>query len=144
VLASELEDITEQDSIDYLINLVIHRSYDGYITEIKTVYGQLEHQLDIEIKPAPDEWDRLYNVDFYSDVHGMYIGYQIKPVADVSQIPQIFKERGLQKKTHEQFEREFGGKVFYIFSITENKQKKIQNPEVITEIQMEIERLKSA
>lgn len=142
VLVSEIDQITEQDCIDYIVNLVINRTYDGYVTEIKTVYGQLEQLLGIEIESAPDEWDRLYNVDFYSTINGKHIGYQIKPVADVSQIPQIFKERNLQKQTHTKFEREFGGKVFYVFSITENKQKRIQNPEVVTEIKAEIERLK--
>ncbi len=142
VLVSEIEQISEQDCIDYVINLVINRTYDGYVTEIKTVYGQLEQLLGIEIKSAPDEWDRVYNVDFYSTISGKHIGYQIKPVADVSQIPQIFKERTLQKETHTKFEREFGGKVFYVYSITENKQKRIQNPEVVTEIKAEIKRLK--
>jgi hypothetical protein len=31
-------------------------------------------------EPAPDEWDRLYNVDFSIEVNGKYIGIQIKPV----------------------------------------------------------------
>lgn len=97
VLVSEIDQITEQDCIDYIVNLVINRTYDGYVTEIKTVYGQLEQLLGIEIESAPDEWDRLYNVDFYSTINGKHIGYQIKPVADVSQIPQIFKERNLQR-----------------------------------------------
>lgn len=34
------------------------------MTEIETIYGQLEKILEIKIEPAPDDWDRLFNVDF--------------------------------------------------------------------------------
>jgi len=64
VIHAEVENITEQDCIDYLKQLVIDRTFDGYMTEIKTIYGQLEKELGVKIEPAPDEWDRLFNVDF--------------------------------------------------------------------------------
>ena len=41
VIASEVESITEEDCINYIHNMVINRTFDGYITEIKTIYGQL-------------------------------------------------------------------------------------------------------
>ncbi len=41
------------------------------------------------------------------------------------------------------FEDKFGGKVFTIFSIRTGDKKVIQNKEVIDEIRMEIERLKT-
>ena len=141
VISAEVEEITEEDCIDYMLRLVIDRTFDGYITEIKTVYGQLESELGQKIKPAPDEWDRLYNVDFYIKIKDKYIGLQIKPVNQGIQLSQIFKEKGLQEKTHEKFEKEFGGKVFYIFSSTINGKKVIMNPEVIEEIKAEINRL---
>jgi len=134
--------ITEQDCIDYIQNLVINRSYDGYTTEITTIYGQLEKFLDVNISPAPDEWDRLYNVDFFIEIGGKFIGLQIKPVSEVSHIPQIFKERGIQVETHLRFTKEFGGRVFYVMSVTAEKVKKIANIEVVDEIRIEMERLK--
>jgi hypothetical protein len=54
---------------------------------------------------------------------GKYIGLQIKPVSGVSHIPEIYKERNLQNKTHSKFTDKFGGKVFYIFSIKEGNKK---------------------
>ncbi|RKY04713.1 MAG: MjaI family restriction endonuclease [Planctomycetota bacterium] len=143
VISAEIEQITEQDCIDYLFNLVIHRTFDGYMTEIKTIYGQLQQHFDLDIEPAPDKWDRLYNVDFFIKVNEHYIGLQIKPVSDVSQIPQIYKERTIQEKTHKAFTEKFGGKVFYIFSRKEGKKKVIQNNEVISEIASEVDRLNS-
>lgn len=142
VLSSEVKSITEEDCISYLLNLVIKRTFDGYITERTTIYDQLQDILGVKIEPASDEWDRLFNVDFFIKIKGKYIGLQIKPAGGVSHIPQIFKERQLQEKTHKKFSEKYGGKVFYIISIREGDKKKIYNTEVIEEIKKEIERLK--
>lgn len=143
VLASEIEEISEEDCIDYMINLVIDRTYDGYTTEIKTIYGQLQNVLGVKINAAPDEMDRLFNVDFYIDINGKYIGLQIKPVSDVAHIPEIYKERGLQKNTHEKFAKRYGGRVFYVFSVKKGDRKEIQNIDVIDEIRSEMSRLRN-
>lgn len=141
VISAEVEEITEEDCIEYLLKLVIDKTFDGYITEIKTIYGQLERELGYKIEPAPDKWDRLFNVDFFIKIKDKYIGLQIKPVNQGIQLSQIFKEKGLQEKTHEKFEKEFGGKVFYIFSSKANGKKVIRNVDVIDEIRTEINRL---
>ena len=79
-----MNEVTEADCINYMYNLVINRTFDGYMTEIQTIYGQLQQLVGVEIKPAPDEWDRGYNVDFFIEVNGKYIGLQIKPASGVS------------------------------------------------------------
>lgn len=140
VCQAEIESITEEDCINFVINLVINRTYDGYQSEIQTVYGQLQEALGIKIEPAPDEWDRKYNVDFFIKVKDKYIGLQIKP-AGYAYITQIINELEFQKKTHEKFTTKYGGKVFYIISVKEGRKKVIYNPEVIEEIRKEIERL---
>lgn len=143
VIQSEVADLTEQDCIDYMIQLVIDRTFDGYMTEIQTIYGQLQKILEIPIQPAPDEWDRLFNVDFFIQIGEKFIGLQIKPVNSGIQLPEIFKEYGLQAETHKKFTEVFGGKVFYLFSAKVGEKKEIQNKEVIDEIKQEIIRLKS-
>ena len=146
VIASEVESITEEDCINYIHNMVINRTFDGYITEIKTIYGQLQIELDdleIKIEPAPDKWDRLYNVDFFIKINSKYIGLQIKPISNVSHIPEIYKEKNIQEKTHNEFTNKYGGKVFYIYSIKEGNKKRIYNKEVIDEIRNEIIKLKN-
>lgn len=140
VCQAEIENITEQDCIDFVINLVINRTFDGYSSEIQTIYGQLQNTLRAKIEPAPDEWDRGYNVDFFIKVKNKYIGLQIKPAAH-AYITQIINELEFQKKTHEKFTDKFGGKVFYVISVKEMGKKTIYNPEVIEEIRKEIERL---
>ncbi len=142
VCALEIESITEEDCINFIINLVINRTYDGYQSEIQTIYGQLQNELGVKIEPASDEWDRRYNVDFFIKVKDKYIGLQIKP-AGYAYIPQIINELEFQKQTHAKFTAQYGGKVFYIISITEGKKKIIQNTEVIEELKKEIDRLKA-
>ncbi len=143
VIQAEVADVTEQDCIDYMKQLVINRTFDGYMTEIQTIYGQLQSLLNVKIEPAPDEWDRLFNVDFYINVSGKYIGLQIKPVNNRLQIPEIHKEYTLQAETHKKFTKKYGGLVFYVYSEKVNGRKEISNKEVVDEIRKEIEKLSS-
>jgi len=142
VCQAEIESLTEEDCINFIINLVINRTYDGYRSEIHTIYGQLQQILGVKVEPAPDEWDRGYNVDFFIKVKDKHIGLQIKP-AGYAYITQIINELEFQKKTHEKFAAKYGGKVFYIISVKEGDKKKIYNTDVIAEIKREIERLES-
>ena len=141
VIQSEVAEVTEQDCIDYMMQLVIERTFDGYMTEIQTIYGQLQNILSVKIESAPDEWDRLFNVDFFIKIGEKYIGLQIKPVNSGIQLPEIHKEYALQAETHKKFTEVFGGKVFYLYSTKIGDRKEIANKEVIKEIQKEIERL---
>lgn len=141
VIQAEVEQITEQDCVDYMLELVINRTFNGYRTEIDTIYGQLQHVLNTPIMPAPDEWDRKYNVDFYIEIKGKYIGLQIKPIPTGVQLPEIFKEYALQAESHKTFTEKFGGKVFYLFSQKNGDKKQIANKEIIAEIRVEISKL---
>jgi hypothetical protein len=38
VIVAEVNEITEEDCIQYIYDVVIHRTFDGYTTEIKTIY----------------------------------------------------------------------------------------------------------
>ena len=142
VVRAEIYEITEEDCINYVINLVINRTFDGYVTEKKTVYEQLQDILGIKIEPAPDEWDRLFNVDFFIKINEKYIGLQIKP-ASYPYIPEMINERKNQEVTHKKFTSKYGGKVFYIISVKDGNNKKIYNTEVIDEIKEEIRRLEN-
>lgn len=141
VIQSEVAEVTEQDCIDYIKDVVINRTYEGYCTEIETIYGQLQQILGVPIVAAPDEWDRHYNVDFYIEVNGKYVGLQIKPVNKGLQLPEIYKEYALQKASHTKFKEKYGGEVFYVYSVKVDKKKIIANPEVVDEIRKEINRI---
>ena len=141
VIQKELLSISEEECIDYAYNLVLNRTYEGYVTEIETIYGQLEGMLEVKIDPAPDDWDRLYGVDFSIRVGEKYIGLQIKPISSGQSLNQ-YQWIEMHIKKHERFENDFGGKVFFIYSIkSSGKKKKIFNIEVVEEIKSEISRL---
>jgi hypothetical protein len=141
VLKKEIEEVSEEDCIVYIKNLVINRTFEGYQTEINTIYSILEKELGVKLIPAPDNWDRLYNVDFYIQVKDKYIGIQIKPVS-YNQTPEIHKWKNWLEKSHKKFKEKFGGDVFIVFSVkNEAGRKEIWNKEVIEDYKKEIERL---
>ena len=142
VCQAEIDSISEEDCINFVINLVIDRTFDGYQSEIQTIYGRLQKELGVKVEPAPDDWDRGYNVDFFIKVKDKFIGLQIKP-AGHAYITQIINELQFQKETHKRFTSKYGGGVFYIISIKEGDKKIIYNPEVIGEIRHEIDKLKA-
>jgi len=141
VIRAEIDEVSEEDCVNYIYNLVINRTFEGYQTEIDTIYKKLQKELNIEIKPAPDEWDRLYNIDFYIEIDGKYIGLQIKPIT-YNQTPEIYKWKEWLSRTHKSFEEKIGGKVFIIFSIKKGDKKEIYNKEVIEEIKDLIKKIK--
>jgi hypothetical protein len=142
VCRAEIESITEQDCIDFVVDLVIRRTYDGYQSEVQTIYGQLQEILGVKIEPAPDEWDRLYNVDFFIRVGEKFIGLQVCPVG-FAYITEIINELKFAKDTHSRFTAKYGGKVFYILSVEKERKKVIHNTEVIQQIKDEIKKLTS-
>ena len=141
VIQNELESITEEECIDYVYNLIINRTYEGYKTEIETIYGYLESIIGMKIEPAPDKWDRTYSVDFFIKVKNKYIGIQIKPIESGQALNQ-YQWIEMHKTNHKRFEKDFGGKVFFIYSIkTSSGKKNIYNTDVIEEIVKEIRRI---
>lgn len=141
VVQKELESITEEECIDYAYNLVLNRTYEGYKREIDTIYGQLESIIGREIEPAPDEWDRLYGVDFFIPVGTHYIGLQVKPLSS-TQSPLQYRWVETHRVNHARFTGNFGGKVFFVYSVKgSRKKKKIYNIDVVDKIFQEIERL---
>ncbi|MDO9275483.1 MAG: MjaI family restriction endonuclease [Lutibacter sp.] len=141
VVQNELASITEEECIEYAYNLVLRRTYDGYRTEIETIYGQLEGAVERKIEPAPDNWDRTYGVDFFIKIGEKFIGIQIKPIASGQALNQ-YQWIEMHKVSHAKFEKEFGGKVFFVYSTKSTAgKKKIYNIEVIEQIRAEIARL---
>jgi len=143
VLKAEVESITEEDCIQYVREVVIDRTYEGYVTEKRTVYERLESLLGLRLVPAPDEWDRSYNVDFYVPVGNKAVGIQIKPTT-YQNLPEQHRWHAWMEDSHRQFQEDHGGRVFIVFSVTSDGEKTIANPEVVDEIRVEIERLQSS
>ncbi|MCD6451447.1 MAG: MjaI family restriction endonuclease [Acidobacteria bacterium] len=144
VIHSEVEEVTESDCLEYIYNLVINRTYEGYLLEKHTIYGQLSEILQAKIEPAPDKWDRVFNVDFFIKIGKHYIGLQIKPISFEYAVEYQRKWRDIYQNSHNKFTEKFGGRVFVVLSIKEGRRKVIFNKEVIEEIKKEISRLQEA
>jgi hypothetical protein len=138
---AEVDAVSEKDCIDYINQLVIDRTYDGYKREIELIKGELQDLLSYKIEESSDEWDRLYGVDFYIKINNYYVGIQIKP-QDIGFTSQIWaKEYNNIQKQHNKFTEKYKGKVFWVHSVKQGEKKVIQNKEVIDEIKKEIKRI---
>lgn len=137
---SELDSIKEEECIEYMYNLVLNRTYEGYINEIQIIYGELQEILGFKIEPASDEWDRLYNVDFYIEIENKYIGLQIKPIESGKSLND-YQWVTMHENAHKKFKEKFGGGVFFVYSVKSGNKKVIHNKEVIDEIKAEIKQL---
>ena len=122
VIQAEVHSITEQDCISYIRNLVLNRTFEGYLTEKTTVYERLQKILGVAIEPAPDKWDRTYNVDFFIRVEDSFIGLQIKPTTFFN-ANEYYKWRDIQKATHQKFQQKFGGAIFTVVSVKQGTEK---------------------
>ena len=130
--------LTLQDCIDYIHNLTINRTYDGYIREKSVVNdGLAKHYPSVKFEESPSELDHAGDIDYLGYIGDKAIGIQIKPVTAKSNFGNYsISER--MKSSFQDFENEYGGKVFIIFSLDGE----IANKNVLQEIDKEIDRLK--
>ncbi len=143
VAKKELESITEEDCINYVIDVVIRRTFEGFQREMKAVKERLEEKLGLSFHPAPPELEVLA-VDWYAVVNGYYMGIQVKPLTfEQSQLVAQIKQQVLIEP-HREFERRYGGKVFVVITLGKKRQFKIvDEDELIERIRNEVERLKA-
>ncbi len=72
--------LTEQDCIDYIFNLTINRTYDGYIREKSVVNDGLARLFpEITFEESDPELDHAGDIDYIAHVGNNAIGIQIKP-----------------------------------------------------------------
>ena len=130
--------LTLQDCIDYIYNLTIKRTCDGFYREKSVVTEILEKKLsDVKFVESEPELDHAGDIDYLGYVGKKAFGIQIKPVTAKANFGNYSPSERM-KASFREFERKYGGKVFVIFSIDDE----ITNKEVLKEIEAEIERLK--
>ncbi|UCC98364.1 MAG: MjaI family restriction endonuclease [Phycisphaerales bacterium] len=130
--------LTLQDCIDYIYNLTINRTFDGFYREKSVVTGTLEKKfLDVEFVQSEPQLDHAGDVDYLGYVGDKAFGIQIKPVTAKANFGNYSPSERM-KASFREFERKYGGKVSVIFSVDDE----IKNIEVLEEIEKEIVRLK--
>ena len=132
--------LTRKDCIDYIYNLTINRTYDGYLREKSVVNDELAKIFpDLQFEESDPELDHAGDIDYIARVGEHAIGIQIKPItAQGNPIGYSLTER--MQASFQDFKESFGGEVFIVFS-KHGKDVKIANPEVIEAIRQEIDRL---
>lgn len=131
------KELTEQDCIDYIYNLTINRTYDGYIREKSVINDGLAKLFpDITFEESDPELDHAGDIDYIAKISDKAIGIQIKPITGNANFGSYsLTER--MKNSFESFKEKYGGKVFVVFSL----KGEIANKEIIEAIRTEIETL---
>lgn len=132
--------LTLQDCVDYVYNVTINRTYDGYVREKSVVNDGLAKRFkDVLFEETDPELDHAGDIDYVAKIGGKQIGIQIKPVtANANFGGYSLSER--MKSSFADFTEKFGGKVFVVYSL----KGEIANSEVVEQIAKEIDRLKRA
>ena len=130
--------LTLQDCIDYIYNLTINRTYDGYIREKSVVNDGLAKKFpDVAFEESDPELDHAGDIDYVAKVGKYQFGIQVKPItANANFGGYSLSER--MKVSFNDFTEQYGGKVFIVYS----QKGEIANTEVIDSISEEIERLR--
>lgn len=129
--------LTLQDCVDYIINLTINRTYDGFIREKSVIEDNLAKTFpNVKFEESDPELDHAGDIDYLGWVGKKAFGIQIKPVTAKANFGN-YSATERMRASFDDFTKKFGGQVFIVFSIVD----KINNEEVIQQIANEIKRL---
>ena len=129
--------LTLQDCVDYIYNLTINRTYDGFNREKSVVTDTLAKEFpEVKFIESEPELDHAGDIDYLGWIGGKAFGIQIKPVTAKANFGNYSPSERM-KASFREFEQKYGGKVFIIFSVDDE----IKNREVLEEIRDEIRRL---
>ena len=133
------KNLTKEDCCNYIYNLTINRTYDGYLREKSVVNDGLSKLFpEIRFEESPEDLDHAGDVDYLGYVtEDKALGIQIKPVTAQSNFGNYSVPERM-KASFDNFKKDFGGNVFIVFSLDGE----IANEQVIDKIKVEIERLK--
>lgn len=129
--------LTLQDCVDYIYNLTINRTYDGFNREISVVTGTLAKEFpEVKFVESEPELDHAGDIDYLGWIGDKAFGIQIKPVTAKASFGNYSPSERM-KASFREFEKKYSGKVFIIFSVDDE----IKNKEILKEVQDEIKRL---
>jgi MjaI restriction endonuclease len=134
--------ITKQDCYDYVYEVTVPRTFDGFITEKSVINDFLAKQFpEVIFEESDADLDHSGDVDYIGKVGKKAFGIQIKPVTANANFGN-YKLSERMQANFEAFEEKYGGKVFVVFSSKVGNKKEVKNKEILEEISIEIERLK--
>ncbi len=133
--------ITLEDCHDYIYEVTIPRTYDGFITEKSVINDILMKAFtNVIFEESDADLDHAGDIDYLGKVGTKAFGIQIKPITANANFGN-YKPSERMQANFKAFEEKYGGQVFIIFSMKINNKKEIQNKTVLADIQAEIDRL---
>jgi hypothetical protein len=133
--------LTKEDCYNYIYNLTINRTFDGYLREKSVVNDGLAKVFpNVRFEESPSELDHAGDIDYLGYVaENKAFGIQIKPVTAQSNFGNYSVSERM-KASFDAFTQDYGGSVFIVYSL----KGEIANGNVIEEIKREIERLEKS
>ena len=133
------QNITQDDCVDYIFNLTLNRTFDGYQREKSVVNDNLVKLFpEVRFEESPSELDHAGDIDYLGYVGQKAFGIQIKPITANANFGN-YSPTERMKRSFTAFEQDFGGKVFVVYSVRED----VANKDVIKQIALEVTRLNS-
>lgn len=133
--------ITKEDCIEYIYQVTVPRTYDGYLTEKSVINDYLAKIFPmVKFEESDSDLDHSGDVDYIGKVGNKAFGIQIKPITANANFGN-YKLTERMQANFEAFEEKYGGKVFVVFSAKVKNKKEVQNKDVLQEIEAEIKRL---
>lgn len=138
-ITEAIKTLTLEDCIEYICELTIHRTYDGYLTEKSVVFDGLSKVFkDVIFEESDPHLDHSGDIDFIGKIGDKAFGLQIKPVTANASLGN-YDISARMRNSFKDFQDKFGGQVFIIYSVNDN----ILNKDIYDKIAAEIERLKT-
>lgn len=136
------EDLSIEDCKEYIYQVTVVRTYDGFLLEKSVVNDGLAKAFpEVEFEESDEELDHAGDIDYIGKVNDKAFGIQIKPITSNSNFGNYnISER--MSNSFKAFEEIYGGKVFVVFSTRMGNKKDIVNKDILEQIRIEIERLK--
>lgn len=136
------EALTLQDCKDYIYEVTIVRTYDGFLLEKSVINDGLAKIFpDVEFEESDPELDHAGDIDYIGKIGSKAFGIQIKPLTANANFGN-YDISDRMSASFTDFEEKYGGKEFIVFSSRSGSKKVIQNKDILDKIKEEIERLK--
>ncbi len=130
--------LTEKDCQEYIYNLTINKTFEGYLREKSVIYDGLAKIFpEVDFEESSPELDHAGDIDYLGKIGEKAFGIQIKPISSLANFGN-YKPSERMKLSFDDFKVQFGGKVFIIYSL----KGEIGNVEILKDIKTEIEKLK--
>lgn len=137
------QDLTLEDCKEYIYQVTIVRTYDGFLLEKSVVNDGLAKSFpEVIFEESEPELDHAGDIDYIGKVGEYAFGIQIKPITAGANFGN-YKVTDRMAASFKLFEENYGGKVFVIFSERVGGKKSIANKQVLEDIKTEVERLRA-